>query len=229
MPTKSSLWFIIFGLLFLIAGGGFAWKTWQLLAIGVPVNAEVVELVRHRGGKGGVTYAPVFRYRYQDQVYTEESNHSSKPAAYAVGEQAVLTLDPTDPRDFISDSFSDRWLLALILGLFGLLFGGIGGGALLWAARRRQQIIQLAQSGERLSAQVVSVERNRRYKVNRRSPWRVVAEARHPATGQLLTFTSDNLWSEPALKVNDTVEVHVDRRNPKLYHVVIVPIPTASF
>lgn len=221
MPTKSSLWFILFGLLFFCAGGGFAWHTWQLLARGTPVDAEVVELVRHRSSKGSVTYAPVFRYRYNQESYTEESNHSSKPAAFAVGEQVVLTLDPADPRDFISDNWSERWMLPLIFGLFGLFFAGIGVGSLWWAARRRQQIAQLAQNGERLSGQVVSVERNRRLKVNRRSPWRVVAEARHPATGQLFTFTSDNLWSEPSVQVNDTVEVHVDRRNPNLYYVVI--------
>jgi len=170
-----------------------------------------------------MTYAPVFRYRYKDQSYTETSSHSSNPPAFAVGEQAVLTLDPTDPRSFISDHWADRWLLPLGLGFFGLLFTGIGGGTLLWAARRRKQVAELARSGERLTAQVVRVERNRRLKVNRRNPWRVVAETRHPATSELLTFTSDNLWVEPTIKVNDSVEVHVDRHNPKLYSVVIPP------
>jgi hypothetical protein len=221
MTTKSSLLFILFGSIFVGLCGWFAWNTIDLMKHGLAVKAEVVELVTQQGKKGKITFAPVFRYEFQDQSYTVKSNTSSNPAIYDVGDQATLTIDRKDPNHFITDSFSDRWLIPLITGMFGLLFIATGIYTIWAAARRRRQITQLATSGERIQGQVMSVVHQRKLKRNRRRSWHLVVEANHPVTGVPMTFKSDKLWSDPSVYLHKTVEVHVDRRDSTIYYVVI--------
>lgn len=90
------------------------------------VTATVVDLLEqtntssHKGRRRtSISYRPVFEYIYNDVTYVTESNISSNPPEYEIGETVDLMIDPDKPRR-IYDPGSN------LLRLMGFIFGGVG-------------------------------------------------------------------------------------------------------
>ena len=67
-------------------------------------------------------YAPVYTYVYNGQEYTVESEHSTRPAKYDVGDAAVIMVNPENPAEIYEPEFINIRVKAVIF----VVVGGIG-------------------------------------------------------------------------------------------------------
>ncbi|RRQ50126.1 DUF3592 domain-containing protein [Maribacter aurantiacus] len=114
----------------------FAFKQYsvskELMADGIKTNATVIDLLRV-SSDDGYTYKPVFEYidRTNKRI-TFESEVSSNPAPYKVGDKVKIVYSKTsDHRRIISFWGLYRWTIILLSFASPLLI--IGGGYLLYS------------------------------------------------------------------------------------------------
>lgn len=218
--SKTLLWiggiFFAFGLAFGAIGVWNVVDDMALAARGHSVQGTVIDLAASYDSDGGTTYRPVVVFRDDNgETHRFTSNMGSNPAAFDRNEKVTVIYDPWAPQDAIIDSFSTRYLLPAIFGGFGLIFGGIGAGLLIYVIRRRRIIARLRQSGVPINAEFVECYRDTSTKVNGRSPFRVVAQATHPATGKLTSFRSDPVWVDLSVMLEGKpIPVLIDPANP---------------
>ncbi len=133
-----------FGLLAL--GGSCCSRAVHFKKTAVQAQGAVVEL--KEGSSGGSNSHPVYYpiIRYADtamQEHTLYSGTGSFPPEYAVGDRVSVLYDPASPKEAKVNSFTDLWLLPLILGIIGgtdllaglFLFFGVP-LVVAWAERR---------------------------------------------------------------------------------------------
>lgn len=215
---------MIFGLIgaglligaFVLYGNAQSFKSSAVLTEGT-----VVDLVYAPSSDGGGGYRPIVRFLTREGEEIEyESNTSSSPAAYDVGEVVGIYYDPANPNDAMIDGFLDQYLAPLILGSVGGIFFIIGGGLLLAQLLGRRKRERLMGSGRRITAQIEGVDLDTTLTVNGRHPYKVTAQWLNPDTGQLHVFRSDGIWFDPSDHLpGETIDVLIDPSDPKKYHV----------
>ena len=108
-------------------------------------------------------------------------------------------------------------VLTLVLGLQALIFGGVGGGCLLYLRKRRLLRERLIADGYREMADVIDVEQVRSVQINGRCTYRVVCHIERD--GVLHEYRSDLLPVNPGLPPGSRVPVYLDRYDPHKYYV----------
>ncbi len=90
------------------------------------ISAEVIDLREHTStshhkgrSRTSITYRPVFEYTYNGKNYVRESNISSDPPEYEIGETVKLKIDPDDPNKFYDPS-------SKVISVIGFVFAGVG-------------------------------------------------------------------------------------------------------
>ncbi len=222
---KVAIWlgaiFTPLGLIFAAVGGWFYLADRDLASSGVRTPGTVIELAGGRDSDGDYSYRPVVEFFDASgtrQVFA--SSVSSSPPSYSTGERVTVIYRPGAPDDAIIDSFVDRFLLPLMFGGIGAIFAAIGLGMLGAWLRRRRIVARLRASGLPIQARFVECYRDTRIEVNGRSPFRVVCQATHPATGQLQSFESDPIWIDLTERLaGRDVRVFVDPARPR-HHAV---------
>jgi len=206
-----------------MAGGAFwAWSSSQrYLNEGIETTGRVIDLEYRDSDDSSGTYAPVVEFTDREgtqRIY--RSSSSSNPPAYKRGEQVTLYYLPDEPERAMIDGFDDRYLLPAILGVFGLVFGGIGFGIIIYYLRQRQRNARLEKYGIPIQAKFVECYRDTSTSVNGRHPWRVVAQAAHPASGKQQDYVSDMIWVDLTEQLRDKrVTVLIDPQDPDSYGV----------
>jgi hypothetical protein len=128
-PRRSGgngcLWIGLNGmfLIFLVIGGWYGWRSWNLVRFGGIVTGTVVR-VDFDSDEDGDSYAPIVHYAVDGRSY-EMTGTYTNPPAYDVGDQVQLRYDQDDPSIARIDSFWDLWLLPLIFIPMAALVGGI--------------------------------------------------------------------------------------------------------
>lgn len=165
--------------------------------------------------------APVVQFRDESgQYHRFESSVSSSPPRYAVGDAVTVKYPPNEPQGAAIDDFLSNYLVALIFGGIGFIFFAIGGGILVSIFGRKRTITRLKERGMPIQAKYMETYRDTRVKVNGRSPYRVVAQATHPATGKLQQFKSEMLWVDPTDQVqNKSLTVLLNPNKPKQHYI----------
>ena len=222
---KKGIWFsavfAAFGLIFAAVGGWFWWSDSQLAGIGERASGVVTGFETSYSSDGGTTYKPRVRFTTQsgeERVFT--SAMGSSPPAYDRGEEVDVIYDPWTPENAMIDSFLERRMFPLAFGGLGAIFAVIGFAMLGHQIRRRSIIAGLKRNGVKLQAEFLDCYHDTSLKVNGRSPWRVTAQAIHPATGKLAVFKSEALWANPAAFLQGkTLTVLIDPQNPKHHYV----------
>jgi len=223
--SKVNLWvgipFLLFGLVFAGIGGWFYWGSAQLAETGARAQGIVVDLEWRRDSDGDSTYRPVVEFT--DQSGTRHQfveSIGSSPPAFSRGEEVEVIYDPWAPDEAIIDSFTTRYLFPLAFGGFGSLFALVGSGLMFAWFRRRAVISDLKESGLRIQAKFTRCYLDTGTRINGRSPYRVTAQAMHPATGKLASFNSDAIWLDlsDVLK-GKSVPVIVDPEDPDDHYV----------
>jgi len=180
----------------------------------------VVEMARSNDSDG-VSYTPVVAFTDRNGVRREfVSSLSTSWRAYDEGERIEVLYDPVDPDRAAINSSTERYLLPGIFAGIGSLFTLIAGGFIVWRVRRIQTVAKLFHHGQRIEATVIDCQRDGSMKINGRSPYRVMAQGTHPATGMLASFKSDPIWLDLSDElVGQTVPVLVDRSDADAHYV----------
>lgn len=99
-----------------------------LAAKGGQAPGYVINMVKMRGGsRYKDAYRPIVRFTDNDgRLRQFGSKVSSNPPAYAKGERVTVIYDPADPSDAMIDSFRERYLFSLVMGIFGTVMALFG-------------------------------------------------------------------------------------------------------
>ncbi len=122
-PGVFILVFVVVGLIMMGTAGWIYTRKAQTIANGTPVQGTVVSFNTNDDGDA---LAPVVAYQWNGQEMQYHSSTYTNPPAYVMGEEVVLYIDPQDPGDVVIDSFSERWLAVVILGVMGFIFAVVG-------------------------------------------------------------------------------------------------------
>ncbi len=228
--TFISVIFIFVGLGMLVGSIFSAFTQYTFSQTAKSTTGTVTYMLRkisHRSGKSdSLSYKPVVSFvDEKGNTFEFESDVSSNPPEFVKGQTVSIVYDPANPQSAYIDDFASRWMVSLILGFMSLIFGGIGGGMLLYEYLHAKKIEWLKSNGHRVAAKFVRVMVNTHYSVNHRHPYQIVAQAQNPFTQIDTEFKSDNLWSDPTplmapyLDQGASLEVCIDPTKPTSYWV----------
>lgn len=189
----------------------------------VRTTGTVTDLDFSRDSDGGGAYFPIVAFTTANgEQQTFRSRSGRNPAAYRVGDRVDVLYPAGDPAGARTAGFFSLFIGSFVLSLLAGIFSSIG-FIWLWLERRARKIAEeVRQFGRRVEAKVVGIEHRTSFKVNNRSPYRVIAE--HEGA----RFYSANIWENPEGKVGETVSVWVDRNNPKRYAMDLDPEALAA-
>ncbi|HEX4462760.1 MAG TPA: DUF3592 domain-containing protein [Polyangia bacterium] len=97
----------------------------------------------------------------------------SETAAHATGDNVTVLYDPSAPAKAEIKSHR-KWILTGVCFVMALLFAGVGAVPLAVAARNRRRWSWLLEHGRRVTARIVSVERNGAVNIQGRTPFQIV-------------------------------------------------------
>lgn len=120
---------------------------------------------------------------------------------------AALRTQPDEPALPIVGS------VFMLLGVIFLMVTLILALTLNRGEKKRRALLDY---GIRVSATVTDVRPNYSVRVNRRCPWQVFAECRHPLTGEHVVLHSHNLWY-CNISTGQSVEIAFDQMNEKKF------------
>ena len=225
MSKLSTLGYFFAGMgaLFAGFGGWFLWQESSFSERSIPTRGTIVKLVDYRDSDGDTMYRPVAEYfDARGRRYEFSSNTSSSSPGFRIGEEVDILYDPLKPHDARIDTWGQRFLLPVIFSGMGSLFVLIGLGLVVFPILRARTIARLMQSGLRTEGTIVRLYRDTSIAVNDQNPWRAIAEAKHPRTGELCEYKSDALWERPySAKEGDIVPIFVSASNAKKSYVDI--------
>jgi hypothetical protein len=121
--------FSLLGLGLLVPALWFGYQSWAFIQAAQAAPGTVIAL-EWSNDSDGSTARPVVRYEVRGEPYEIVGSVSSRPPAYAVGEQVRVLYTPDQPRAARIESWLDLWFLPALLGGIGLVFGLVGIG--LW-------------------------------------------------------------------------------------------------
>lgn len=125
------------GLIFMALGGIMLvivfFNTYSTLSFegkAVHAKGKVIDYATHQSedddGHSTTMYAAVFEYRFNGQNYQSTTSTSSSSPDYSIGQEIDVLVDPKNASDAMIDNFSEKWFLALVLGIMGTVFTGMG-------------------------------------------------------------------------------------------------------
>ncbi|HEY6814851.1 MAG TPA: DUF3592 domain-containing protein [Croceibacterium sp.] len=228
---RTMIWiggpFAALGLVFVALGGWSYQQARSFAEQGQRAQGTVIEMIASRDNDddGGYTYAPMVEFRdAAGELHRFTSRVGSNPPSYSTGEAVEVIYTPQAPDEAVIDSFADRFLMPSIFGGLGALFTAIGLGLLLAWVRGRRIAAELRARGLPLQAKITDCYRDTSVTVNGRSPWRVVCQATHPATGAMQSFKSEAIWVDPDSRLSGRdLRVFVDPARPKRHLIDLSP------
>ena len=222
-----SIPFALVGAAFIVGAVTSAFNTLSFLGAAERATGEVISLEETRSSRDSPLFRPVFRFktsRGREIVFRSPS--SSSPPAYDQGERVEIAYLASAPERARVISISSLWLSSLLLGMFGTIFSGIGGGTLLVRRVRAVQHARLKREGQPIETDFQNVQVNTQLAVNGAYPWRIVTQWKNPATGELHLFHSENIWFDPSAHISSKrITVYLDPANQKKYYVDISFLP----
>lgn len=133
-----------------------------------------------------------------------------------VGDPVTVWYTPDDPGNGRIISWAS-WGVFLINGS---VFSLVGLGFLIGLLVSRMKRSSLLETGTRVTAQVVSVDRIYAVRINGRNPYVIRAVLEHPQSHQQMTVKSRYLMQDPTDRIqNGQVTVLVDPMNEKRYYM----------
>jgi len=144
--------------------------------------------------------------------------------------QAVKVHFPSgDPDKAELKSFFSLWFVTLILGIFWVVFGGIGVIGLMLLRRRDQlkQELFIMGRGRKITIPVGEVVHDYSLKVNGRSPYVIVGQWHDKTSNTLHQYKSEYIWYNPAqfLESKKEIDVYIDPNDMKRYYLDISFLP----
>ncbi len=193
------------------------------------VGGTVVELERQSSSDGSGSWYPIVQFETESGAPTRfRARVGSNPPSWEVGEAVEVLYLPNDPDSARLAGFFSLYIGTFVTGLLALIFGGIGGTWIMVQRRAAAIEADVRANGRRVQARVTDIEYRTNITVGRRHPWRIVAEWREREGSEPVVFRSANIWTDPTGHVGETVEVLVDRYDPKRYVVDLGFLPASD-
>ena len=220
--------FAAIGLVLVLIASWRATREREFIRTAARATGTVVDLGLSRDSDGSSYYYPVVRFvAASGDTVTFQSRTGSNPPSYEIGERVEVLYEAASPQNAHTATFFSLHIGSFVFGLLGVIFGAVG-GIWLYVVRRAAAIAEeLRRTGQRITAKVIDVELRRNIRVGSRHPWRIVAQWEDPS-GAVRVFHSANIWFDPTQYVKETVDVLVDRYEPKRYLVDIDFLPRTA-
>ncbi len=130
MPRVVGMIFMGLGIMMLIVVAYLIQSNYEFSKRAISVTGKVIGFTNHESNDddGGTTtmYTPVFEYDFNAKTYAYTSSTSSSSPGFDIGENVEILVDPDSPGEVLVNTFQEKWLLPLILGIMGTLFTGLG-------------------------------------------------------------------------------------------------------
>lgn len=190
-------------------------------------TGTVVSLSLDHNDNGSSVYYPsvTFQTARGDSI-TVRSRVGSNPPAWRVGESAEVLYDPADPQAARLAGFFQLHTGSFVVGILGMVFGAIGGIWLAVVRRAAALAAEVRATGHRVTAKVIEIERRTNIRVGNRSPFRIIAQGDASGGREVVIYRSANIWFDPTSYVGETVNVFVDRNDPRRHVVDLDFLPT---
>lgn len=224
--SKIKYVFTVLGILMLVGAFSLYNNTQKFLDGAITAEGTVIELLKSRSSDS-TTYTPLVQFTTKNnEVVDFTSLVSSNPPSYKTGESVEVLYQEASPDDAKIKSYFSLWGGATIVGALGVVFFLVGSSIFLFGKRKQQKIQFLQQSGIPIKSKFKSVEINRSFESNGRSPYQIYAQWLNPATSELHVFKSENIWFNPSDHIRtDEITVLIENNNPKKYHMDISFLP----
>lgn len=170
---------------------------------------------------------PTISFEYNGKNHEFHENFSSSDMY--TGQEVKVYFPPGEPDKAELKSFFASWFLTLFLGIFWLVFGGVGAIGLFWvskASRMRQELV-VKGKGRKVSVPIGEVNQDFSFKVNGRSPFIIVGQWLDKSSNTVYQFKSEYIWYNPApyLDGKKEVDVYIDPNDLKRYYLDISFLP----
>lgn len=110
-------------------------------------------------------------------------------------------------------------ILGLIFGIIGVVFFFIGLVFMvvcIFAGNKKKKLLA---TGQKVYAEVTGGDYCYNVQVGRRHPFYLECKYVDPVTGATYLYRSETTWTDPTYYIGQSVDVYVDRENPKRYYV----------
>lgn len=200
------------------------------IAESVTADGQIVDIVartsRDSDGNRTTSHYPVIRFQSQDGNTIEFKASSSVSRGTGVGEAVEVRYLPRKPsKAKMWNSFMDMWGLSVFLGIFGVVFTGLG-VPFFWLGIRDDLNEKRAQTySKEIQATINGVTQNTSVTVNGRSPFQIEAQWLNPDSNEMHVFKSKNLWYDPSQLLQETITVKADPHNLKKYWMDVSFLP----
>jgi hypothetical protein len=170
---------------------------------------------------------PDITFEYNGRSYEVHENYSSTDMFE--GQQVSVYFPTGQPEKAELKSFFTSWFLTLLLGIFWIVFGCIGGIGL-WVStkplRMRNELIVMGR-GRKVSAPIGEVTKDYSFNVNGRSPYIILAHWHDKPSNTVYQFKSEHIWFNPEnyLSEKKEIDVFIDPTDFKRYYVDISFLP----
>ncbi|MBU1718123.1 MAG: DUF3592 domain-containing protein [Bacteroidetes bacterium] len=222
---KLFIFLIAFGLLFIIIGIVMLVNNQSFRSNAIIVEGTVVEMRIKTSDRGSGMEAPVIDYKAADgSEHTYLSTSFSYPPQYEVGEKVKVYCNPNNPDDATIGSGSVFPIIFVIVGIFPFLIGVL---LLRYKIRKVKTNTILLQTGQKIQADIISIDYNRGLTVNDKNPLQIECQWLQAFDNTVYVFRSDNLWFDPRPFLGDRtqLDVYIERENPKKYYVDVSFLP----
>lgn len=166
------------------------------------------------------SHYPTVLFNYRGKKIEVHSSYSSSDMT--IGEPVTVHFPEGKPEEAGIKSFFTLWFLPLFLGIFWMVFGGIGIVGLLKQKNKHDAKNELfvLRKGKKISLPVSEITQDFSYTVNGRSPFIFIAQWLDPASNSVYQFKSDYIWYNPSEYLeNKSVDVYIDPNDPERYYV----------
>ena len=114
--------FGFFGIPMFLAAIGFGIYYHNDAEYRMDIFGQVIDYDSYNDANGVTQYTPVISYALDDKEYTCKGTVYQSPPEYAIGDVIPLQVHPEDPESVYIDTFSERWLVVVILGSVSFVF-----------------------------------------------------------------------------------------------------------
>ena len=217
--------FLIPGLLLMAGALVDAYKTWDAQRLIAHSQGTVVRTIA--AGKLGLDFSAEVQFRTPDG-----RSHTFNTVMHSVnelraGRKVTVVYESDDPDHARVEMVKPHpWEGPILFAVWGGIFALIGGIPLHFRARKSAREDWLKLNGRAVQADFAGVHLNTNLVVNGKSPYRIAATWKDPATNHRYKFSSDNLWTDPSGHLTSkTISVVIDPGNPKRYWMDLSFLP----
>ena len=178
-------------------------------------QAEITDMGYYYMDNGEMNWKVQIHYEFQGEEYEKYIKHYSD--SMHEGQIITIYIDPHNPINTYEPG--DTFVFILVFGILGAVFGLIGVVFLLvciFAGKKKKDLLL---NGKKIYAEVTGGDYCYNYNVNGRHPFKLECKYVDPGTNGIYMYSSEVTWMDPSLYIGHTVEVFVDKKNPRRYYV----------